>query len=72
MFAVIASLIMAFGVFYMTAIDVYYTLAHLTHYHELSDADRLNLKAQTVAHVVGAVDGFLLGTIMLIFSFGLI
>lgn len=71
MFAVIASLIMAFGVFYMTAIDVYYTLTHLTHYHELSDADRLNLKAQTVAHVVGAVDGFLLGTIMLIFSLGL-
>lgn len=71
MFAVIASLVMAFGVFYMTTIDVYYTLAHLTHYHELSDEARMNLKALTVAHVVGAVDGFLLGTIMLIFSLGL-
>ncbi|WP_019895598.1 YqhA family protein [Hydrogenovibrio halophilus] len=69
--AVIASLIMAFGIFYMTSIDVYYTLAHLTHYHELAGADRAELKAQTVAHVVGAVDGFLLGTIMLIFSLGL-
>jgi uncharacterized membrane protein YqhA len=29
------------------------------------------LKAQTVAHVVGAVDGFLLGAVMLIFSLGL-
>jgi uncharacterized membrane protein YqhA len=69
--AVVASLIMAFGVFYMTSIDVYYTLAHLTHYHELAGAERAELKAQTVAHVVGAVDGFLLGTIMLIFSLGL-
>lgn len=69
--AVFASLIMALGVFYLTAVDVYHTLAHLTHYHALDDAGRANLKAQTVAHVVGAVDGFLLGTIMLIFSLGL-
>ena len=69
--AVIASLIMAFGIFYLTTIDVYYTLAHLSHYHELTGADRAELKAQTVAHVVAAVDGFLLGTIMLIFSLGL-
>ncbi|WP_201022826.1 YqhA family protein [Thiomicrospira sp. WB1] len=69
--AVIASLIMAFGIFYLTTIDVYYTIAHLSHYHELADADRAELKAQTVAHVVAAVDGFLLGTIMLIFALGL-
>lgn len=69
--AVIASLIMALGVFYLTAIDVFYTIAHLAHYHELADAERATLKAQTVAHVVGAVDGFLLGTVMLIFSLGL-
>jgi len=69
--AVIASLIMAVGVFYLTTVDVYYTIAHLAHYHELADADRAVLKAQTVAHIVGAVDGFLLGTVMLIFSLGL-
>ncbi|HHT00414.1 MAG TPA: YqhA family protein [Thiomicrospira sp.] len=69
--AVIASLIMGVGIFYLTAVDVYYTIAHLSHYHELADADRAILKAQTVAHVVGAVDGFLLGTVMLIFSLGL-
>jgi len=69
--AVVASLIMGVGVFYLTAVDVYYTIAHLSHYHELADADRAILKAQTVAHVVGAVDGFLLGTVMLIFSLGL-
>jgi uncharacterized membrane protein YqhA len=71
LFAVIASLLMAFGIFYMTSIDVYYTLAHLTHYHELTDIERAELKSQTVAHVVGSVDGFLLGAIMLIFSLGL-
>lgn len=71
MVAVVASLITAFGIFYLTAIDVYYTIAHLTHYHELDDAGRALLKSQTVAHVVGSVDGFLLGAIMLIFSLGL-
>lgn len=70
-FAVIASLLMAFGIFYITSIDVYKTLAHLAHYHELDDAARAQLKAVTVGHVVGSVDGFLLGTIMLIFSLGL-
>ncbi len=69
--AVIASLIMAIGIFYVTAVDVYYTIAHLGHYHELNDADRMELKAMTVAHVVSSVDGFLLGTVMLIFSLGL-
>jgi len=71
MVAVLASLITAFGIFYMTAVDVYYTMVHLVHYAELDDAARGQLKAQTVAHVVGSVDGFLLGTIMLIFALGL-
>ncbi len=69
--AVIASLLTAFAVFYTTAIDVFYTISHLSHYHSLDDAGRALLKSQTVAHVVGAVDGFLLGAIMLIFSLGL-
>ena len=69
--AVVASLLTAFAVFYTTAIDVYYTITHLAHYHSMDDAGRALLKSQTVAHVVGAVDGFLLGAIMLIFSLGL-
>jgi len=69
--AVVASLLMAVGVFYLTAIDVFYTISHLSHYHELPDPERAELKALTVAHIVGAVDGFLLGTVMLIFSLGL-
>jgi len=35
--AVIASLITAFGVFYLTSVDIFYTISHLTHYHELDD-----------------------------------
>ncbi|WP_240693177.1 YqhA family protein [Thiomicrorhabdus indica] len=69
--AVVASLLTAFALFYMTSIDVYYTIAHLSHYHALDDAGRVELKALTVAHVVASVDGFLLGAIMLIFSLGL-
>ncbi|MDG6773641.1 YqhA family protein [Thiomicrorhabdus sp. ZW0627] len=69
--AVIASMITAFGIFYLTSVDIFYTISHLAHYHEMDDAGRALLKAQTVAHVVGSVDGFLLGAIMLIFSLGL-
>ena len=69
--AVVASLVMAMGLFYLTTVEVYFTLSHLTHYHELPDAERLALKASTIAHVIGSVDGFLLGVIMLIFAFGL-
>lgn len=69
--AVVASLLTALAIFYLTSVDVFYTIAHLVHYHELGDAERALLKAQTVAHVVGSVDGFLLGAIMLIFALGL-
>ncbi|MCF6253585.1 MAG: YqhA family protein [Thiomicrorhabdus sp.] len=69
--AVVASLITAFAIFYLTAIDVYYTISHLASYHSLPDAERAVLKSQTIAHVVGSVDGFLLGAIMLIFALGL-
>lgn len=69
--AVFASLMTAIGVFYMTAVDVYYTLTHLTHYMTADTATRTELRATTVAHVVSSVDGFLLGTIMLIFALGL-
>lgn len=69
--AVIASLFTAFAIFYLTMVDVFYTISHLAHYHQLDDEGRALLKAQTVAHAVGSVDGFLLGAIMLIFSLGL-
>lgn len=69
--AVVASLFTAFAIFYTTTVDVFFTISHLSHYHELDDAGRALLKAQTVAHIVGSVDGYLLGAILLIFSLGL-
>ena len=69
--AVVASLFTAFAIFYTTTVDVFYTISHLTHYHQLDDAGRALLKSQTVAHIVGSVDGYLLGAILLIFSLGL-
>lgn len=70
-FAVIGSLFASFGLFYMTSVDVFYTLMHLTEYAGLAEEARKELKANTVAHIVGSVDGFLLAIIMLIFSFGI-
>jgi uncharacterized membrane protein YqhA len=69
--AVVASLFASLGLFYMTVVDVYDTLAHLTHYAFLSDAEQDTLRADTIAHVVAAVDGFLLAIVMLIFTFGI-
>jgi len=69
--AVIASLLAALGLFYMTTVDVYDTLVHLLHYAVLDDEAQDALRADTIAHVVGAVDGFLLAIVMLIFSFGI-
>lgn len=69
--AVVCSMLAAIGLFFVTAVDVYYTLAHLVHYATMEDAARAELRADTVAHVVGAVDGFLLAIVMLIFSFGI-
>lgn len=69
--AVICSMLAAIGLFYITMVDVYYTLAHLVHYANLDDIARAELRADTVAHVVGSVDGFLLAIVMLIFAFGI-
>ena len=71
--AVIASLAASLALFYMTSVDVFYLILHVTHYGDASlttDAREI-LRAETVAHVVAAVDGYLLATVMLIFALGL-
>ena len=71
--AVIASLFTAFAMFYTTTIDVYYLISHLGDYTSLGDdaEARKVLRAQTVTHIVEVVDGYLLATVLLIFSLGL-
>lgn len=73
MLAVISSLAAGFTVFFIATVDVYYLVQHVTHYADASMATeaRRALRAETVSHIVEVVDGFLLATVMLIFSLGL-
>lgn len=72
-FAVIASMAATIGIFYMVTADVVYMIEHLVHYTspELSAEARQVLHAETITHIVEVVDGYLLATVMLIFSLGL-
>ncbi len=71
--AVVASLLAAIAMFYMASVDAVYMLGHLAHYASpaLEAAERIDLRATTVTHVVEIVDGYLLATVLLIFSLGL-
>lgn len=72
-FAVMGSLFAGFAIFYVATIDVYNLVVHALHYgsSELSDEARKILHDSTVSHIVEVVDGYLLGTVMLIFALGL-
>lgn len=69
--AVVASLVIAFVMFYITSVEIIYLLGALSEYHTLEYAERAALKSKAIGTVIGAVDGFLIGAIMLIFSLGL-
>ena len=69
--AVIACLAAAFGIFYITTIDSWVMLSHISHYASLDDTARLAAHADTITHVVEISDGYLLATVLLIFSLGL-
>lgn len=71
--AVLASLVTSFAVFYLATLDACFLVLDLSDYtdSELTGAARRALRAQTIAHVVEVIDGFLLATVLLIFSLGL-
>ena len=73
LFAVIASLFSSLAVFYMATVDAYYMISHLGEYASpaLDSAARNELRSATITHVVEIVDGYLLATVLLIFSLGL-
>ncbi len=70
---VVASLLAAFGMFYVASVDAFYMIAHLGHYAspDLTMEARTSLRSTTVTHVVEIVDGYLLATFLLIFALGL-
>ena len=71
--AVIGSLLAGFAIFYMATVDVVYLISHMVHYADasLTAEARKALHDSTVTHIVEVVDGYLLATVMLIFSLGL-
>lgn len=71
--AVLASVLVSFGVFYFTTVDTIVLLSHLTDYanHGLTTEQRASLRLGLVAEVVAIIDGYLLAAIMLILAFGL-
>lgn len=71
--AVIVSLLSAVALLYMATVDGWYMLTHLLHYAspDLGFDDRVQLRRETVTHVVEIVDGYLLATFLLIFGMGL-
>ncbi|MFV2056751.1 MAG: YqhA family protein, partial [Thiohalomonadales bacterium] len=73
LFAVFASVVAAFVMFYMATIDAYFMAVHVIEYASpsLSVEARSALRSDTVTHVVEIVDGYLLATVMLIFALGL-
>jgi len=71
--AVVASMAAAIAVFYITTVDVWYAVIHVLDYADpsLTAEARKALHDDTVTHIVEVVDGYLLGTVMLIFALGL-
>ena len=68
---VVASLLVSFGMFYVSTVDVGTLAGHILHYHASAEGARMEVRSAIVAHVVEVVDGYLLATIMLIFALGL-
>ena len=71
--AVLGSLFSGFAIFYIATVDVVYLVQHTLHYAspDMSAEARKILHDSTVSHIVEVVDGYLLATVMLIFSLGL-
>lgn len=71
--AVIGSLLAGIAIFFMATVDVIYLFQHALHYADssLTAEARKVLHDSTITHVVEVVDGYLLATVMLIFSLGL-
>jgi uncharacterized membrane protein YqhA len=71
--AVVASMMAAIAVFWITTVDVWYLVVHILHYADpsLGAEARKALHDDTVTHIVEVVDGYLLATVMLIFALGM-
>lgn len=73
LFAVISSLAIAFVMFFIATVDAWFLVTHLFEYTSagLVGEAREAFRGAAVTHVVEIVDGYLLGTVLLIFALGL-
>jgi uncharacterized membrane protein YqhA len=73
LFAVVASMAAGFAIFFMATVDVVYLIGHLFHYADpdTTASARKMLHDEALTHIVEVVDGYLLATVMLIFSLGM-
>lgn len=71
--AVVASMLAAIAVLFMTTVDVWLAISHIAEYADtsLSDEARRAIRDNTITHVVEMVDGYLLAAVMFIFALGL-
>jgi len=71
--AVVSSMAAGFAIFYMATVDVFYLVTHIFHYADpdMTMLARKVLHDETITHIVEVVDGYLLATVMLIFSLGM-
>ena len=71
--AVVAGVVLAVGAFWVALVDVAHCLALLVDYTDpsLDPAQYGALRSETITTIVKALDGFLIGALLLLFAFGL-
>lgn len=69
--AVVASLLVAMGVFYLATIDTIEVFGHLGEYTQKHGAERVALREKVVSGIIEVIDGYLLAATMIIFALGL-
>jgi uncharacterized membrane protein YqhA len=71
--AVIASLVIALGIFFIATVDVIQLIGDVAHYGSaaLDAGERTSLRSEVIAQIVDVVDLYLLASIVLIFGLGL-
>jgi uncharacterized membrane protein YqhA len=67
--AVLASVAVGLGMFYVATVDL--PLRAITSYLNVPPGQHEDIRTQIVTQVMEAIDGYLLATVMLIFAFGL-
>lgn len=68
---VIVSLLAALIIIFIATVDVATILDHSFHYLSSTVAQREQIHSEVITHVIGAIDTYLMATVLIIFSFGL-